>query len=225
MLPTNPMYFFVDLVEDDKFLIIACDGLWDVISNEKAVQIVDKYPCPVTAATALRDYAHMLGSGDNISVIVYRFDDLITWNDLHLICRKPDEVSASRSMSGPMLTKNKDKVDNRQSSKREGHRSVILSHPSNPLSSTIKYYSTPETPLLLQSKIDASNDAEGDSEKKDNLKLPEVIIDNQYSLQNSLSNQSQGPISDPIQNSLTTTNPRISSKTVPECDSSVSSNG
>jgi len=55
-------------------LIIACDGLWDVVSNDKAVEIVEKYPDPTRAATALRDYAHLLGSLDNISVIVYRLD-------------------------------------------------------------------------------------------------------------------------------------------------------
>jgi len=57
-----------------RFLIIACDGLWDVVSNEKAIEIVDKYPEPVRAASALRDYAHLLGSTDNISVIVFKLD-------------------------------------------------------------------------------------------------------------------------------------------------------
>jgi len=70
-----PEVNFVDLSNDDyRFLIIACDGLWDVVSNDKAVEIVDKYPDPIRAATALRDYAHLLGSLDNISVIVFRLD-------------------------------------------------------------------------------------------------------------------------------------------------------
>jgi len=59
---------------DYRFLIIACDGLWDVISNQKAVEIVDKYVEPGKSAAALRDYAHLLGSADNISVIVFKFD-------------------------------------------------------------------------------------------------------------------------------------------------------
>eukprot|EP01125_Pyxidicula_operculata_P010785 TRINITY_DN3555_c0_g1_i7.p1 TRINITY_DN3555_c0_g1~~TRINITY_DN3555_c0_g1_i7.p1 ORF type:complete len:500 (-),score=119.97 TRINITY_DN3555_c0_g1_i7:147-1646(-) len=67
----EPDVFFVDLKPDDKFLIVACDGLWDVVSNQTAVDIVYQFQSPVKAATALRDYAYALGSGDNISVIVY----------------------------------------------------------------------------------------------------------------------------------------------------------
>jgi len=70
-----PEVNFVDLSSGDyRFLIIACDGLWDVVSNQKAVELVDKYPEPVRSAAALRDYAHLLGSTDNISVIVFRLD-------------------------------------------------------------------------------------------------------------------------------------------------------
>jgi len=70
-----PEVNFVDLSTGEyRFLILACDGLWDVVSNEKAVAIVDKYPEPIKAAAALRDYAHLLGSTDNISVIVFRLD-------------------------------------------------------------------------------------------------------------------------------------------------------
>jgi serine/threonine protein phosphatase PrpC len=65
----------VDLSSGDyRFLIIACDGLWDVISNQKAIEIVDKYVEPGKSAAALRDYAHLMGSADNISVIVFKFD-------------------------------------------------------------------------------------------------------------------------------------------------------
>jgi len=71
----KPEVYFVDLSTGEyRFLIIACDGLWDVVSNQKAIEIVDRYPEPTRAAAALRDYAYLLGSTDNISVIVYRFD-------------------------------------------------------------------------------------------------------------------------------------------------------
>jgi len=70
----------------------------------------------------------------------------------------------------------------------------------------------------LYTKIDAPNDTEGEK------KTPEVI-DNQCSVPHSLNQflQVPGPIFDPTQNSHTTTH--INSKTVPEFDSSVSSNG
>ena len=39
---------------------------------------------PVQAAAALRDHAFLLGSGDNISVIVYRLDDNVTSTDFEI---------------------------------------------------------------------------------------------------------------------------------------------
>eukprot|EP01124_Arcella_intermedia_P015823 TRINITY_DN22393_c0_g1_i3.p1 TRINITY_DN22393_c0_g1~~TRINITY_DN22393_c0_g1_i3.p1 ORF type:complete len:254 (-),score=68.17 TRINITY_DN22393_c0_g1_i3:14-775(-) len=66
---------FVYLNEGDRFVIIACDGVWDVLSNEQAANIVERVGGdPVRAAAAIRDYAHQLGSNDNISVIVFRLD-------------------------------------------------------------------------------------------------------------------------------------------------------
>jgi len=70
----RPDVDFVELSPDDKFIIIACDGLWDVVSNEEAVEIVNSVSDPCKAAAKLVDYAHCLGSGDNISAIVYFFN-------------------------------------------------------------------------------------------------------------------------------------------------------
>jgi len=94
----EPEVFFVELKEDDRFLILACDGLWDVMSNTKAVEIVDKYRDPVRAAAALRDYAFLLGSTDNISVIVYRLDDAVTWQSL----KAKQEVNNTQSMDSSL---------------------------------------------------------------------------------------------------------------------------
>jgi len=62
-----------EVTEEDQFVILACDGLWDMISNEQAVKIASKQKSPVHAAAKLRDYAYSLGSGDNISVVVVSF--------------------------------------------------------------------------------------------------------------------------------------------------------
>jgi len=56
------------------FIIIGCDGLWDVISDEKAVEMI-KDECEVEkdaqkAADKLRKFAEENGSEDNISVLV-----------------------------------------------------------------------------------------------------------------------------------------------------------
>lgn len=69
----EPQVVVVTIKEEMEFIIIACDGLWDVISSEMAVKIVKEENDPVKAAVILKDYAYSLGSTDNISVIVYRF--------------------------------------------------------------------------------------------------------------------------------------------------------
>lgn len=71
-----PDVFFVDIRDDDEFLIIACDGLWDVVTSEQAVKLVlQEGGDPIRSAAKLRDYAHALNSTDNISVIVFRLND------------------------------------------------------------------------------------------------------------------------------------------------------
>jgi len=63
----------VELTEEDTTLILACDGVWDVFSNEQAVAIAEAQPTAARAAIALRDAAYCMGSTDNISTIVMRF--------------------------------------------------------------------------------------------------------------------------------------------------------
>lgn len=58
-----------------KFVIMACDGLWDVLSNKEAVQFVlammTKYSLKKrNIAKALANYALAKGSGDNVTVLI-----------------------------------------------------------------------------------------------------------------------------------------------------------
>ncbi len=58
----------------DEFLLLACDGVWDVMSNEQAVKIVkdalDDGKSLNKAAKILRDAAYDKLSGDNITVMI-----------------------------------------------------------------------------------------------------------------------------------------------------------
>jgi adenylate cyclase len=103
-----PDVFFVDLSSGEyRFLIIACDGLWDVVSNQKAVELVDKYSMdPVRSAAALRDYAHLLGSSDNISVIVYKLD--FDRRESNIIV--PPSSSSTESSSSEVIEQEKDNI-------------------------------------------------------------------------------------------------------------------
>ncbi|CAM8970439.1 unnamed protein product [Rhodiola kirilowii] len=56
-----------------EFLIIASDGLWDVVSNEEAVEMVKPIQDPEQAAKRLTQEAYQRGSADNITCVVVRF--------------------------------------------------------------------------------------------------------------------------------------------------------
>lgn len=70
----TPAVKWMKITEESRFAIIACDGLWDVVSDEFAVKLVQqhyqKHGTYDGAALMLRDSAYALGSGDNISTLV-----------------------------------------------------------------------------------------------------------------------------------------------------------
>lgn len=71
-----PQIYRYRLSSSDRFLIKACDGLWDVLSNQDAIEFVQellnkKYKGNV--AKALVEFAYEKGSLDNITAIVYVF--------------------------------------------------------------------------------------------------------------------------------------------------------
>jgi len=60
--------------ETDKFLILACDGLWDVCTDQEACDLVkDIYKDPQLAARSLVKYALERESTDNITVMFITF--------------------------------------------------------------------------------------------------------------------------------------------------------
>ncbi|KAI0180218.1 PP2C-domain-containing protein [Hypoxylon sp. FL1284] len=60
--------------EVDEFIIIACDGLWDVCSDQDAVDLVRDEQDPVAASKKLVDHALARFSTDNLSCMIVRFD-------------------------------------------------------------------------------------------------------------------------------------------------------
>ncbi|KAG6466793.1 hypothetical protein ZIOFF_075397 [Zingiber officinale] len=59
--------------EELEFLVLASDGLWDVVPNEDAVSLVRMEEEPEAAARKLTETAFARGSSDNITCIVVRF--------------------------------------------------------------------------------------------------------------------------------------------------------
>ena len=64
----------------DKFIIFACDGLWDVMSNQDAVDFVNELlmnkKFKGNYAKELSEYAYEKGSLDNITAVVYLLDSI-----------------------------------------------------------------------------------------------------------------------------------------------------
>lgn len=71
---SDPYIHQETLTEKHEFLIVACDGVWDVLCDQRACDIVrNHYEATGSyhgSANVLRDVSYQLGSGDNISVIV-----------------------------------------------------------------------------------------------------------------------------------------------------------
>ncbi len=75
----TPEYKYMQLNSDNHFVIIASDGLWDVVSTEEAVAIVkeeleDDQQSVGDVAQILQSEAISSGSHDNITVCVIKFD-------------------------------------------------------------------------------------------------------------------------------------------------------
>ncbi|KAJ1818934.1 phosphatase 2C, partial [Coemansia sp. RSA 2598] len=68
----NPFTTETVLSDDDDLLILACDGLWDVCSDQEAVDLVREETDPAHASQALLDYALSNDSMDNITTMVFR---------------------------------------------------------------------------------------------------------------------------------------------------------
>ncbi|KAG5979505.1 hypothetical protein E4U55_005095 [Claviceps digitariae] len=58
----------------DEFIIIACDGLWDVCSDQDAVDLVRDVHDPILASKQLVDYALSRSSTDNLSCMIVRME-------------------------------------------------------------------------------------------------------------------------------------------------------
>lgn len=63
-----------------EFLILASDGLWDVVTNDEAVDMVKPIEDPELAAKKLMEEAFQRGSADNITCVVVRFHGSNTSN-------------------------------------------------------------------------------------------------------------------------------------------------
>lgn len=77
-LSAEPEVMRVSLTEEDEFLIIGCDGIWDVFRSQNAVDFarrkLQEHNDPATCCKELIDEALKRKSGDNVAVVVVCFN-------------------------------------------------------------------------------------------------------------------------------------------------------
>jgi serine/threonine protein phosphatase PrpC len=69
-----PQIYKHKLSSKDKFVILACDGLWDVVSNQDAIDFIQDLlnkNFKGNFSKMLCEYALAKGSMDNVSIIIY----------------------------------------------------------------------------------------------------------------------------------------------------------
>ncbi|KAF9599750.1 hypothetical protein IFM89_001696 [Coptis chinensis] len=83
-------------IDGVEFLIIASDGLWNVVSNKDAVALVQNISDAEAASRKLVQEAYARGSSDNITCIVVRFENsslkMLKLKELRLIKKNPEFI-------------------------------------------------------------------------------------------------------------------------------------
>lgn len=69
----SPYTTETELCDEDEFLVLACDGLWDVASDQTVVDLIQETNDAEQAAEILLEYALSNHSTDNVTVVVVRF--------------------------------------------------------------------------------------------------------------------------------------------------------
>ncbi len=82
LITAKPYTTETEINSSDEFLIIACDGLWDVCSDQEAVDYVRSTFDPKEASQSLVNYALKKYSTDNVTVMVIRLDNSVFCSNL-----------------------------------------------------------------------------------------------------------------------------------------------
>jgi len=74
IVTSEPEVKVVDITEEDAFVVLACDGVWDHLSDQEVVNIAGEYfGRPQDGAASVVRTAYQKGSGDNLTATVVEF--------------------------------------------------------------------------------------------------------------------------------------------------------
>lgn len=66
----EPFTSRIELDDEDSILVLACDGVWDILDDQTVCEVADQYNDPLEAAKVITDRSIEEGSSDNISTMV-----------------------------------------------------------------------------------------------------------------------------------------------------------
>ncbi|KAJ6249675.1 lrr receptor-like kinase [Anaeramoeba flamelloides] len=87
-ITVNPFVTKYKLKRHDRYIVLACDGVWDVLTDQQAIDIVLDCKCPIKAAIQIRNLSILSGSTDNISVLVIDLKPKLTKREMEKIKSK-----------------------------------------------------------------------------------------------------------------------------------------
>ncbi|KAL8160563.1 hypothetical protein V2J09_002100 [Rumex salicifolius] len=118
--------------DEHELLVLASDGLWDVVPNEDAVSIAKKEEEPEAAARKLTETAFTRGSADNITCIVVSFHhDKIGQAEAN--DQQTESIDTSKTKSDNQQTDTLEKQVNDQRPDDVTGQTEQLPHPEQPV--------------------------------------------------------------------------------------------
>ncbi|KAG8214038.1 phosphatase 2C-domain-containing protein [Butyriboletus roseoflavus] len=75
----SPYTTETQLCDDDEFLILACDGLWDITGDQGAIDLIRNIEDAQEASQTLVRHALSRQTNDNVTVVVVRFKHITPW--------------------------------------------------------------------------------------------------------------------------------------------------
>lgn len=114
IVSAEPEIAVFDVEEEDLFIVIACDGIWDVMSNEEVIEIGLKlFGDPKAAADAIVKQAYRKKSQDNltVSIIEFKSREPQAAAALEKQSRSTNPLHATTATEGSSPINNSDEID------------------------------------------------------------------------------------------------------------------
>ena len=93
----------LELDGTEDYLVVACDGVWDVLNGEEVSECVYKHMSgggsKQTVAKAIIEFARSEGSGDNMTVIVVFFSSFELVQPVSVASEHPGQENSSTTGS------------------------------------------------------------------------------------------------------------------------------